>query len=177
MITVSKIIDTRNPEIKTLELRTVSEKVNLDNPIGFFMKGATNIHTNYETRVAYLPVSTKFMEENNVELGCDFGKSINKECRIVIRETLYPVRKKKDGSNQEPKKVPNTNYYLTKDDQPIYRNYYLELDPDKFTDELIQHDPIPDHVRKMIQEKRAVFNGTLFSDLSSSNIMTEPTLD
>lgn len=181
IIEVREIFDTRNPLIKTLYLFTRVEKSIVSNPIGFFLQG--NFPPSLEERVAFHSVSLAFIERFGIVKGCpDFNKAVGHECKIVAREGFQPMRLRKVNGRlvpQEPKKVPHLPFdvYLTKDGQPIYRNTYLEVNPTQFEDILIQHDPLPEDIRRRIAEHRSEKRSEFTLRLNNPNIMAEPTLD
>lgn len=181
VIRVKRILNTKNPLIKTLELRTLGPKSPAANPIGFFLQGA--VEASLEERVAFHQVSISFIEKFGIVEGTtDFNRSVGHECKIVVREGFQPMRMRKvDGQlvPQEPKKVPNLPFdvYLTKDGQPIYRNTYLEVNPTEFEDIYVQHDPLPEDIKERIAEARTAGSNIFNLRLGNPNIMTEPTLD
>jgi hypothetical protein len=163
-ICVIGIYPTRNPMIKTLALHTRVEKSALTNPIGFFL------NTNYEERYAYVPVSTGFIERYNIKLGDNFASSINRPCKIVVREGFKPFRMTRDRDGklvpQLPKRVPNTDIFLKKGGVPIYRHTILVLNTLDFEDVYIAHDPLTDEEKEIIKSSR-----------SNYQIITEPELE
>lgn len=180
-IKVTRIFSTRNPLIKTLELRTEGERSAISNPIAFFLQGAVN--SSPEVRVAFVPVGTDFIDKYNISIGSDFAKSIGKPCKIVVREGFSPFRLRRDIHGklvpQEPKKVPgiSSNIYLCKDGQPIYRHTLLMLNPAEFEDVLIQHDPISDNDKDRMRNEKIIVRNQEDLNIYNPNIMTEPELD
>lgn len=180
-ISVRRIYGTKNPLVKTLELRTRIEKPIESNPIAFFLQGA--VPKSYEDRVAFHPVSISFIEKFKIVEGLeDFNKAVGHECKIVAKESFQPMRMRRVNGElvpQEPKKVPNLPFdvYLTKDGQPIYRDTYLEVNSTAFEDTLIPHDPLPKEIRERMAEARANSFNKFSLRNNNPNIMSEPTLD
>jgi hypothetical protein len=178
-IIVRRIFDTRNPNIKTLELKTRVLKPASANPVGFLLQG---LYSNYEERVAFTPVSTTFLEMYKIEVGSDFGKAISQPCKIVVREGFSPFRMTRVNGElvpQEPKKVPGiaSNIYLCKDGQPIYRHTILTMNPTEFDDVYIAHDPISEEDKETIRRERTDKTNREELYTFNPNIMTEPELD
>ena len=179
-IIVNRIFDTKNPNIKTLELRTRVLKPASSNPVGFLLQG---LYNNYEERVAFTPVSTTFLEMYKIGIGSNFGNCIAQPCKIVVREGFSPFRMTRVNGElvpQEPKKVPGiaSNIYLCKDGQPIYRHTILTMNPTEFEDVYIAHDPISEEDKERMKQEK-VENKTNREELYvyNPNIMTEPELD
>jgi len=146
VITVTNILSTKNDQIKQLELKAVVEKPASANPVSFFLKGVQNVGPNTETRPFYQSVSTDFIAEKNISIGCDFGKSIGfPSARLVVTETFVQGSwTNKDGSTgyQSPKINPKTGQVLTAGGKQIYRNISLDLQGN-VEDTYIAHDNIP----------------------------------
>lgn len=178
-IIVRRIFDTRNPDIKTLELKTRVLKPANASSVGFLLQG---LYNNYEERVAFTPVSTVFLEKYNISIGSDFGKAIGQPCKIVVREGFSPFRMTRVNGElvpQEPKKVPGiaSNIYLCKDGQPIYRHTILTMNPSEFEDVYIAHDPISEEHKETMKREKADKTNREELYIYNPNIMTEPELD
>lgn len=177
-IRIAEIKDTRNPEIKQLELRCSVERPVDSNQTAFFLQGASFMGENLEERVTWIQVSIQFIEKFGLKVGDDdFAAKIGMPCKLIVREGFEPMRKRYDESgnlvDQEPKKIPSKtfDFYLTKDGRPIYRNIYLETNQENFEDVYVKHDEIPQEIKdKMKAERANNFN-------TRTNVMSEPTLD
>jgi len=131
-ILVSAIKDTKNENVKQLELRVQITKSAEANPVAFFLQGLQNVSPTVEQRVAYQSVSTEFIEKFGITLGCNLAEKTGlANLRLVIKESLFPrTWKNPDGSvgQSQPKINPQTKQVLTVNGQPIYRNTFISMD-------------------------------------------------